>query len=501
VDADASGNYSLKVANGDWNVSVNCNGGSDSLDTLLGSGNYQCPGNQNVTINNNNGAANFTVQPCNGIQITTTNLPDGQANSYYNIQLQASSCNGNFNWSLNSGTLPPGLTLYSGGPLNGTPSASGTYYFSVHVSDGSGNSTNQSFSLFIGVGSGPLQIATTALPNGLVSNFYSQPLNASGGQSPYSWSLTPGSLALPAGVSLSAGGIVSGTPATAAIGTNYFSVRVTDNLASTADQLLFLAIYPALTMATNALPNGTVGTPYNAQILVSGGNANYGYSYNVSGALPPGLNVSSGAVTSSNELFVITGTPTNSGAFPFTFQAYDLDFNGVQYNFSITILISTLQITTASLSNATVGVTYSNQLQASGGTTPYTWTIANGSQPLPPALALSTSGVISGVPAASGTNSFIVRLTDNNSLTVTRAFALIINPNPVLSLPNWSANRFQMRLAGAANQNYTVQMSTNLSSTNWISLFVTNNPATNSFIVTDPNATNKQRFYRILIGP
>ena len=57
-----------------------------------------------------------------------------------------------------------------------------------------------------------------------------------------------------------------------------------------------------------------------------------------------------------------------------------------------------------------------------------------------------------------------------------------------------------MRLTGAANQNYTVQMSTNLSSTNWISLFITNNTATNSFLLTDPNATNQQRFYRILIG-
>ena len=72
---------------------------------------------------------------------------------------------------------------------------------------------------------------------------------------------------------------------------------------------------------------------------------------------------------------------------------------------------------------------------------------------------------------------------------------------PVLSTPVWLTNRFSLRLIGAANQNYTVQMSTNLSSTIWVSLFVTNNPTTNSFLITDPNATNKQRFYRILIGP
>jgi hypothetical protein len=179
---------------------------------------------------------------------------------------------------------------------------------------------------------------------------------------------------------------------------------------------------------------------------------------------------------------------------------YDGDANWVQNNYSITIASSSLQITTASLSNAAAGSAYAYQLQASGGTTPYTWTIANGSQPLPAALTLSTSGLISGVPASSGTNSFIVRLTDHNSLTVTRALTLIIDPKPVLSFPVWLANRFQMRLTGAANQNYTVQMSTNLSSTNWVSLFITNNTTTNSFLLTDPGATNKQRFYRVKVG-
>jgi hypothetical protein len=71
---------------------------------------------------------------------------------------------------------------------------------------------------------------------------------------------------------------------------------------------------------------------------------------------------------------------------------------------------------------------------------------------------------------------------------------------PVLSSPVWQTNRFSLWLAGAASQNYTVQMSTNLSSPNWITLYSTNNPATNAFLVTDPNATNQQRFYRVLVG-
>jgi hypothetical protein len=150
TDTDGSGNYSLNVANGGWSVNVSCQGGQDSLDNIFGNGNYQCPGSQFTGITNNNGIANFTVQPCNGIQVLTPSpLAGGQVGVYYSNQLYATSCNGNFNWSLNSGTLPSGLNLYSPGALNGTPTANGTFNFTVHVSDGSGASTNQSYSLTI----------------------------------------------------------------------------------------------------------------------------------------------------------------------------------------------------------------------------------------------------------------------------------------------------------------------------------------------------------------
>ena len=61
---DNNGNYSLNVVNTNiWSVNVSCNGGNNSLDNILGSGNYVCPNNQNVSINNNSGTANFVVQP------------------------------------------------------------------------------------------------------------------------------------------------------------------------------------------------------------------------------------------------------------------------------------------------------------------------------------------------------------------------------------------------------------------------------------------------------
>ena len=64
-----------------------------------------------------------------------------------------------------------------------------------------------------------------------------------------------------------------------------------------------------------------------------------------------------------------------------------------------------------------------------------------------------------------------------------------------------TAKQFQMQVSAVANQNYTLQMCTDLNSANWVSLYTTNSTTNTSFVLTDPNATNKQRFYRVLIGP
>jgi hypothetical protein len=598
VDTDTNGNYSFNVANSSWNVGVNQQGGDDSLDNMLGSGSYQPPSEQSITISNDSGGANFTIQGYttflsgqvlddSGSPVTSMNVFAQTNNGGFTFQATTDS-GGNFRMGIVGGSymlflnndpntgypslnlvgptvplnvsdgvninnfiliakrvtgaiqaqvnnpssagvsgigvfanLAAGTTNYSseqiqtdGSGAASVPVCNGNWQVSLNGNDvqNAGYSTpasqnvtiaNNNMPVTFTLGSvSPLQINTTYLPDGIVGGLYNQQLSASGGQPSYFWSLTPGSLALPPGFSLSTGGNISGTPTNAPFGgTNYsFSVRVTDNAANTLDQGLSITVYPTLTISTNTLPNGTNGVSYTAQILISGGNTAAGYTAILNGSLPPGLNFSYGTLTSSNEFFVISGTPTSGGTFSFSGGAADADSNQVQTNFSITIL-SSLQITTALLTNATVGVGYTNQLQGSGGTTPYTWTISNGSQPLPSALTLSTNGGISGVPAASGTNSFIVRLTDHNSLTVTRSFTLVVNPKPALGSQSWQTNRFQIRLTGAVNQNYTVQMSTNLSSTNWTSLFITNSATTNVFNLTDPNATNKQRFYRILIGP
>ncbi len=107
------------------------------------------------------------------------------------------------------------------------------------------------------------------------------------------------------------------------------------------------------------------------------------------------------------------------------------------------------------------------------------------------------------MPSAAGTNSFVVRLTDHNALTLTRTFKLVTSPvlHPGLAAIKLSNGQFQLRLTGSANQDYLVETSTNLLAANWTALFVTNSTATNSFIIVDKNATNKAQYYRVILAP
>src|SRR5207244_3476712 len=93
------------------------------------------------------------------------------------------------------------------------------------------------------VGPTPLSVSTTSLPNGTQSVAYNQSLAAAGGTTPYSWSLISG--ALPAGLTLSSGGQISGTPTTT--GTSNFTVQVTDSSTpvQTATRTLSLTIRAA----------------------------------------------------------------------------------------------------------------------------------------------------------------------------------------------------------------------------------------------------------------
>lgn len=75
----------------------------------------------------------------------------------------------------------------------------------------------------------------------------------------------------------------------------------------------------------------------------------------------------------------------------------------------------------------------------------------------------------------------------------------VFSASPVISKPAYLSNgQFQMTVNASAGQTCTVQMATSLLSQNWTSLLVTNS-VPGPFLFTDPHATNRQRYYRILV--
>lgn len=88
-----------------------------------------------------------------------------------------------------------------------------------------------------------------------------------------------------------------------------------------------------------------------------------------------------------------------------------------------------MQVTTGALPSGKKGKTYPVvHMTGTGGMTPYTWGLADGSPGLPPGLSLSTDGTLSGIPALAGTFDFMVQMTDAGGASVLRAFAVRINP-------------------------------------------------------------------------
>ncbi|PYT96339.1 MAG: hypothetical protein DMG36_00620, partial [Acidobacteria bacterium] len=96
---------------------------------------------------------------------------------------------------------------------------------------------------------------------------------------------------------------------------------------------------------------------------------------------------------------------------------------------SATLSVTSLAISTTSLPAGMVGQGYSAQLNGTGGTTPYAWTVASGA--LPAGLTLSSSGVISGVPSAAGASTFSAKVTDMNLQTAQQSLSITTSASSV----------------------------------------------------------------------
>lgn len=145
------------------------------------------------------------------IRITTSDLGSAVLNSPFNGEITAvGGIGGNFTWEAVT-SLPAGLNLNTAGTpstfLSGTPVQNGLFTFTVRVSDFFGNTDEADIDLRV---EQPVTFDDTLLPRLIAGTPYSGTLTAVGGQGPYSFRVVSGTL--PSALSLSANGVISGTP-------------------------------------------------------------------------------------------------------------------------------------------------------------------------------------------------------------------------------------------------------------------------------------------------
>ena len=408
-----------------------------------------------TAVTNGSGVISAPNPAPNPLTILTSALPNGQTGSSYSATLTAQGGNAPYTWSLSSGALPAGLSLNSSsGTISGTPTVAVTSTpLTFMVTDSSSPASTKTVALTLTISRLPLAITTTSLPNGRVNTPYSATLTATGATTPYSWSLTSGTL--PAGLTLNpATGAIAGTPTVAA--STPLTFKVTDSSSPAASQSVNLTLTissAALVITTSSLTNGHVGSAYSTTLAAIGGTTPYTWSL-TSGTLPAGLtlNATSGA---------ITGTPTISvSSAPLTFKVTDSSNPKLSQSVNLTLTVTSvaLSITTRSLPNGLINAAYGTTLAATGGTAPYNWSLTSGT--LPSGLALNTtSGAITGTPTiAVSSTPLTFKATDSSSPALTQSANFTLT---IASSSNISVSVSPKRAGLTLNQTLSVTATTN----------------------------------------
>jgi len=452
------------------------------------------PGNTVISASLNGviGNASLIVQ-MTPLTISTSSLPSGTLNSPYNASMAASGGVPPYSWSVASGSLPAGLSFNNGtGAISGAPTATGTFNFTVEVSDSNFQTATKILSIFIGQAAEFTIWPNTATPglvdggpdnseelgvkfrtdyNGYIKGirFYKATANT-GTHVGNLWTSTGTLLATAAFTNETASGwqqVNFSTPVAVTANTVYIASYHT-NVGHDSDDLNYFANQGVDTTPLHALANGISGVngvySYgSASSFPTLGWHSSNFWVDVVFNLAPPAVLTSIAVSPSNatistgifQQYTATGAYSDGSTQNLTNQvtwtssntnvatinnaglviavnpgstSISATINGISGSTNLTVPISPLIVTTSTLPSGKLNSSFSAMLQASGGTTPYSWSITSGS--LPPGLSLNSGvGLISGTPTTTGTFSFTVLATDSSNppQTSTKNFIVIVS--------------------------------------------------------------------------
>jgi hypothetical protein len=229
--------------------------------------------------------------------------------------------------------------------------------------------------------------------------------------------------ALPSGVTFTVSGDAAtlfGTPAAGTVGSYPITVTGANGVSPNATL--------AFTLTVDQVPSAISGPSSDTFVVNATGSDTFTATgtptptISESGALPGGVTFN-GSVPGTGTLSG-TAAISTQGAYPLTITASNGEGTATTKSFTLTV-VPPVSITTTSLPEATATVPYSTTLAASGGKTPYTWSLSSGT--LPAGLTLSSAGIISGTPSGvAGTATFVVKVTDSASPNGTATQSLSI---------------------------------------------------------------------------
>lgn len=345
-------------------------------------------------------------------------LTEGYVQKAYANKLVANGGKAPLYYQVIAGDLPPGVKMSTAGVFSGTPTATGTYHFTVDLLDAAAptDESTTDFTLVVN----PITIDyTPPTTPGLQGKAYSGKFTALGGKPTLVWARVSGTI--PPGLTLSSAGVLSGTPSVASTFT--LTVGATDKAvpANTATLTVSITIEP-LSFTSTGTPDVYQYESTTIKPTVNGGKAPLTFSISA-GSLPPGLKLTA----SSGQ---ISGTPTTTGTYNFTLTVTDSQVSPGHATASagITMVVHPLTITTTSLPDGTVGKAYAGKLTIRGGKTPFVVIIAGGE--LPPGVKMSSAGVFSGTAVQTGTFHLLLRASNKATPpdNAYRALTITINP-------------------------------------------------------------------------
>ncbi len=398
-------------------------------------------GATNATIADNQGTGTITNDDV-PVTVNPATVPDGTVGVAYSQAITASGGTAPYSFAVTAGALPAGLTLSPGGLLSGTPTAGGTFAFTITATDSSPFpgpfSGSRAYTLTIAAPT--ISLPATALANGTLGAPYSAAITpASGGTAPYAYAVTAGTL--PAGLTLSAStGAITGTPS--ALGTFNFSITATDSSTGTGP-------YTATqSYAITVVDVAPVANPSSLTV-----------AYNAPATSVP-LNITGGAPTSvaivtapANGTAVASGTTITyqpnagyAGPDSFTYTATNSGGTSASATVSITVSDPVITITPSGGFSAAVAAPYTQTFTFNGGAQPWSaYQVTN----LPAGLAITgttaNTVTISGTPTQAGSFNLNVSATDsstgNGPYTVGQAFTLTVGaPTLTLDPPSGTFN-------------------------------------------------------------